>query len=130
MIDTNEKLFEKSNAIEALESLEKNTRSAIMHERGNDRVDVEIKVLVSPGNSSERSQTAWPGVTGNISPTGCLVVTGGPLIPGDIYFVSFDSPDAKISNAIGRCIRSRFIREGAFEAGLRFFQEIDLTDAF
>ena len=120
-------LFETSDALEALEALEKNTQSAILHERGNDRLDVEVKVTVQPGNASERSKVAWPGVTANVSRTGCMVVTAAPLVPGDIYWVSFDEVDAKLPNAIGRCIRSRFIQEGAFEAGLRFFQEIDIS---
>ena len=122
-------LFESSPAIEALQALEKNTRAAIMHERGNDRMDIEIKVTVAPGNASERSRVSWAGVTGNVSPTGCLLVTSAPLVPGDIYYVSFDDDNTNLPHAIGRCIRSRFIREGAFEAGVRFFSEINLADA-
>lgn len=126
---TPQQLFESSDAIEALQALEQNTRAAIMHERGNDRLDIEISIVVAPANASERSKTTWQGVTGNVSPTGCLIVTSAPLIPGDIYFITFDSDKVKIPNAIGRCIRSRFIKEGAFEAGIRFFQEIDLSEA-
>ena len=123
---TKSDVFETSDAIEALQSLEQNTREAVVKQRGNDRLEVDIAVDVRPGNLSQRYQTCWTGVTGNVSETGCLVMTGVPLTPGDIYALSFDETTG-IPSALAICLRSRMIRDDAFEAGMRFFDTIDLN---
>ena len=126
---TQEPLFESSDAIEALQELEQNTRRAVIRQRSNERLEIDISVTVRPGNSSERQRSAWKGVTANVSGSGCMLVTSSPLIPGDIYSVEFHDDAIELPNTLGRCVRSRMIRDDAFEAGLRFFDPIDLADA-
>ena len=129
MSTTQDSLFESSDAIEALQELEQNTRSAVIRKRSGERVEIDIPVVIRPANSSDRSSRGWAGVTANVSGTGCMVVTAAPLVPGDVYAVDFDDEELELPLTLGRCLRSRMIREDAFEAGLRFFSPIDLAMA-
>lgn len=121
-------MFESSDAIEALKELEVSSQSAVMQKRTNSRVSIEIGVLIQPGDSSRRGERAISAATSDLSNTGCRLLSPSPILPGDIYWLKFEANDAGVGSAMARCVRCHMIREGAFEIGLTFFNEIDLTD--
>ncbi|MEO1128941.1 MAG: hypothetical protein AAFX05_04435, partial [Planctomycetota bacterium] len=45
---------------------------------------------------------------------------------GDIYLVSLDRTKLDLTPIFVRCLRCRLVRDDAFEAGLKFFNTIDL----
>ncbi len=124
-----EDLFGASDALEALAELEQNTNHAILAQRATERIDICVKIHVQPANASERHRFGAEGVTADISNGGCMVLTSRPLIPGDLYWITFDSEQTRIGSLFARCLRSRFVREDAFEAGMRFLNEIDVASS-
>jgi len=48
---------------------------------------------------------------------------------GDIYWLTFDKTELKLDNLFARCLRCRLIREDAYEAGFKFFDLVDLSNA-
>ena len=125
----NEDLFGASDALEALAELEQNTNRAILQQRATERIDICVKIQVQPANASERHQFAADGVTSDISNGGCMVLTSRPLTPGDLYWITFDAQQTRIGSLFARCLRSRFVREDAFEAGMRFLNGIDVASS-
>jgi hypothetical protein len=117
------------SALEAMESmadLERNTPEEVKRSRSHARITVRAKVTAQPANSSERSRFELPGILGNISRGGCLILFTGPLGVGDIYRLSFDRSMLDLEPVFARCLRCRLLREDAFEAGFSFFQPIVL----
>ncbi len=121
-------MFESSDAIEALKELEVSSQSAVMQKRTQSRVSIEIDVTIQPGDSSRRNELAISAATSDLSNTGCRLLSPGPVLPGDIYWLKFAANEAGIGSSMARCVRCHMIREGAFEIGMTFFNEIDLSD--
>ncbi len=115
---------------ELMQELERNTSEAIRKARSSQRLEFRCSIVVQAGNSSERRNLKVKGVTGNISSGGCQVLLPVPLGVGDVYRISFDPQVLKIPLTFARCLRSRLIREDAFEFGFAFFKDIDLESEF
>lgn len=113
--------------LHGLQELEASTSEAIKAQRGSVRYTSTTRVWVRPGNASDRvDQAVIEGTTADISEGGCKLLTGSPLVPGDLYLLSFDRKDVDLPPIFGRCMRSRLIDEDAFEAGMKFFTKVDL----
>lgn len=114
--------------LDLLKELESNTSDEIIRQRAWSRIQVKARVVVQPGNTSEIRTVKVAGVTGDISSGGCQILLPIPLQVGDTYRLSFDRTTLDLPMTFSRCVRCRLIREDAFESGLAFFQEIELTD--
>ena len=128
MIDDQD-IFAVPDALEAMADLERNTSQEIIRQRASERVDIRTKVLIQAGNSSERHCFTVEGVTADISNGGSMVLTGRPIMPGDVFHVTFPATDIAIDSLLARCMRCRMVREDAFEIGFRFLNDIDLASA-
>lgn len=116
-------------SVELLHELERSTPEAVKRQRAHDRVTVKAKVIVQPGNRSERESRMLRGVTGDVSGGGCQVLLPEPLAVGDIYLLTFEREVLDLGPTYARCLRVRMIREDAFEVGVKFFNEVDLASA-
>lgn len=116
-----------TDALDAMAEIERNTPQQIKQMRSHARISVRAKVTARPANSSQRNRFQTPGVLGDISRGGCLILFSDPLRVGDIYQLTFDRKVLDLEPIIARCLRCRLIRETAFEAGFRFFQSVDLS---
>ena len=125
--DYSDELIGLSGALESLKDLELNTSSAILAQRSSERIEINIPIMLRPGNSSERARYAIKGMTGDISNGGCLLLVSRPVLPGDIYSIEFDQTAIRIGPQLARCMRCKMIKDDAFEAGLRFFYDIELA---
>jgi len=124
-----EDVFCISDAIESLGELQENTSQAILRQRSSERITLRTKVVVRPGNASDRFRFSVEGLTGDISNGGCQILLARPILPGDIYWLSFTEPQVTIGSLLARCMRCRMVQEEAFESGFRFFHDIDLANA-
>lgn len=122
-------VFSMSGAIESLCELESNNRQAIVQQRACERLDINAKVTIRPGNGSQRQSLMIEGLTGDVSDGGCRVLLPRPVMPGDVFWLSFDDAHVKIGSLFARCVRCRLVQEEAYEAGFRFFNDIDLRNA-
>jgi hypothetical protein len=122
-------IFGVTDALEALSELTENTSEAIVRQRASQRVQVQTKVAIRPGNSSQRHQLVIEGLTGDISNGGCQVLIGRPILAGDVYWLTFSDEHVSIGALFARCMRCRVVRDDTFEAGFRFFHDIDLASA-
>ncbi len=113
---------------ELLQELERNTSEAIRKARSSERIELRCSIVVELGNTSERHEMKVKGVTGNISSGGCQVLLPRPQRVGDVYRISFDPNVLNIPLTFARCLRSRLIREDAFESGFAFFKAVSLDD--
>lgn len=127
--DFSDELVGLSGALDALKDLEKNTSAAILAQRSSERIDVNVSIVVRPGNASQRGAGGIQGMTGDLSNGGGLILLPRPIVPGDIYWIEFDQSEIKLSALFARCMRCRMVKEDAFEAGLRFLQDVDLASA-
>ena len=127
---TEDGVIHMSEAMDALSELEKNTSQAITALRSSQRVDIRTKVWIQPGNSSLRSTFVMEGLTADISNGGCMILTPRPLMVGDIFWMRFSDDEICINPLLVRCLRCRLVREDAFEIGIRFLSNIDLTHVF
>ncbi|MEO0512303.1 MAG: PilZ domain-containing protein [Planctomycetota bacterium] len=128
MIDPPSPEIDLANA-ELLGELEQSTPESVRAARAYTRLEVRTRVVVQPANMSERRTLKVQGITGDISAGGCQLLVPIPLNVGDIYWLVFDRSVVDVSPVYGRCMRSRVIREDAFEAGFAFFSPIDLKVA-
>lgn len=119
-------LFSAMDALEALKELEQNTSQAIIAARASERIEIRTSVVISPGNSSDRHRYEVEGMTADISDGGVMVLTARPILPGDIYWVTFTEESLRLDSLFARCLRCRMVQEGAFESGFRFLQPISL----
>ena len=122
-------LFGVSSALESLSELERNTNAAVMAQRTSQRVEIQAKIVIQPGNSSERQQCRLEGVTADISDGGCMALLPQPLLVGDFYWATIQQEQLDVGSLLARCLRCRLIREDAFEVGFRFMNDIDLNRA-
>jgi hypothetical protein len=118
-----------SDALDALSELEQNTSQAITAMRASQRIDIRTRVWIQPGNSSSRTGFVIEGLTADISRGGCMLLIPRPLMVGDIFWLRISDEHLRIAPMLVRCVRCRLVREDAFEVGIRFLNEIDLTDS-
>ena len=126
---TTGEVFDMSDALVALRELEQNTSDSIIAQRSSERIDIQTAVVIRSGNASQRHRYEIHGVTGDISNGGMLVLLSQPLLPGDIFWVTFPDEEIRINALLARCLRCRMVQEEAFEAGFRFLHDIDLQRA-
>ena len=115
--------------LDSLADLEGNKSEAIKRARSSARVRIKAKVIAQPGNSGDRLKSKVQGITGDISAGGCQILFPIPMRVGDIYWLTFDESSLKIDAVFARCLRCRLVREDAYEAGLKFFEQVDLSGA-
>ena len=112
-----------------LQELEVNTSDAIRRLRADERVAIKSKIVIRSGNAGDLQQPEIQGVTGDVSGSGCLVLSPIPLLVGTIYRLSFDRSVLDLPMVFARCLRCRLIREEAFECGFAFFSRLELPSA-
>ena len=117
-----------SDALDALSELEQNTSQAITAMRASQRSDIRTRVWIQPGNSSNRTGFVIEGLTADISRGGCMLLIPRPLMVGDVFWLRISDEHLRIAPMLVRCVRCRLVKEDAFEVGIRFLNEIDLTD--
>lgn len=114
-----EQLLGADNDLRALEELCRTTSNE--SQRSAARRALDLAVLIQPGNSRDRAAWKLQGKLRDLSDTGCGIITGKPLMVGDIYWLSTDDRSMQLGNFFARCVRCRMIREGSFEQGFTFF---------
>ena len=107
-----------------LTELQRRTPDALRRERAHTRITVRAKVLVQPGNMSQRLDMKLQGVSGDVSAGGCQLLVPLPVGVGDIFWLAFDRTTLDIAPIYARCLRCREVRADAFEAGFAFFNKI------
>jgi len=115
-----------ADADELIDELSKSTSEAVHAMRQSTRVEMRVKVFVEEASLSMRDGTQLQGVTGDISIGGLQVLLVRPLRIGDVYQVSFDRESFDHPPVYALCLRARQVRPGAFEAGLRALEPIEL----
>ena len=116
-------------AHDLLRELEQQTSEAIRRQRSTERHEVQCGVRVRPGNASQAGEPVLEGVTGDVSPGGCRIMTSLPLRVGDVYKLEFAKGELDLPIVFARCLRCRLVREDAFESGFAFFTPIKLDEA-
>ncbi len=122
-------LANEDQAFDALKDLERQTSEEIRSQRAHDRLTVKAKVVVEPGNSSDKLTFRLQGVTGDISEGGCQIMLPMPVYVGDVFRLTFDCEELQLPVVFARCMRCRFIREDTFETGFKFFSPINVSPA-
>lgn len=117
-----------ADSMEILRELEQSTPEAVKRLRAHARLTIRARVIVEPANMSDRGNWRIQGVTGDLSAGGTQILVPRPLHVGDIYLLSFDRKVVDVAPVFARCLRSRLVREDAFEAGLKFFAQIVLPE--
>ncbi|MCA9273823.1 MAG: PilZ domain-containing protein [Phycisphaerales bacterium] len=116
-------------AHDLLKELEQQTPEAIRRMRSSERHEVQSAVKVRPANASDFGQATVEGLTGDVSPGGCRVMTSVPLRVGDVYRLEIEKGELDLPILFARCLRCRLVREDAFESGFAFFNTIKLDEA-
>lgn len=99
-----------------------NTRSASRTFPSN------IKLIIRPSNSSQRSETPIRGYCKNLSQSGCGVVTDCAPRVGDLYRFEMPSDTTHpIHGVHARCVRCHLLDEEVFEVGFSFLSPVDLN---
>lgn len=128
MLNTTRTTIDTADAA-PLEELEQSTQDAIIRGRAHVRLNIRSRIIVQSADQSRRTLPRLEGVTGDVSRGGCQLLLSAPLAVGDFFLLNFDRAVLDIPPTFARCIRARFIREDAFEAGLSFLNPIDLPSA-
>ena len=118
-------LFGK-DALDSIAELEQSTPDAIKKQRIHERITVRSRVIIRPGNMSERESQRVEGVTADISKGGCLLLFPRPMAVGDIYWIVFDRNVLDVAPQLAMCKRCRAVRDDAYESGFMFFRPVDL----
>ncbi len=118
--------FDEDQACELFRDLEKNTPQEIVGQRGHFRVAVKAGVTLHSATTSELFAFEAKGVTGDVSESGCGLVFPVTIRAGDVYRLEFERAKLDLPVTFARCTRCRFVREGVFEAGFRFFTDVAL----
>jgi c-di-GMP-binding flagellar brake protein YcgR len=116
------------DAVEMLTEIERSTPDEVRRQRAHDRIQIRAKIIVQPGNTSQRTELKLQGITSDISRGGCQALFPLPLQVGDIYRLQFDQAAIAIGPVLARCMRCRFVRDDAFEVGVAFLQNIELPE--
>ena len=127
MLDSNkDSLKNDAQADVLIEELARSSNDAVKKLRGHTRRSFRVKVFVEPASLSARDGQRFQGVTGDISQGGMQILLARPLAIGDVYQISFDRKELDIPPAYALCLRGRMVRPDAYEAGLRFLEQITL----
>lgn len=116
-------------ALDALTDLERNKSDSVKQARHSARVRLQAAVVVEPGNAGDRERFSVKGVTGDISSGGCQLLFPLPMRVGDFYLLTFEQSKLRLEPLLARCLRVRLVREDAYEAGFKFLQPVDMSDA-
>ncbi|MFI4872597.1 MAG: PilZ domain-containing protein [Phycisphaerales bacterium JB061] len=116
-------------AQELLTELEQQTPEAIKRMRSSERHEVQSAVKIRPANASDFAKPTVEGVTGDVSPGGCRIMSSVPLQVGDVYKLEIEKGELDLPILYARCLRCRLVREDAFETGFAFFTTIKLDEA-
>ena len=114
------------DALSILQELERNTTDEIRRQRAHFRMTTKAGVTLQPGNASDLLSFKVKGMCGDISEGGCCILFPIPVGVGDIYRLQFDRAALDLPLTFARCVRSRLVREDAFEAGFSFFTPVCL----
>ena len=117
------------DSVELVREMEQSTPDSIKKMRAHTRLEIKSRLIVQPGNHSDRLRLKLQGMTGDISPGGCQILLGVPANVGDIYLLTFAREEIDLSPTYARCMRCRLVREDAFEVGFMFFNQVDLANA-
>ena len=129
MLNSNENSLKNDMQADILiEELARSSNDAVKQLRGHTRRSFRVKVYVEPASLSARSGQRFQGVTGDISQGGSQILLARPLAIGDIYQISFDREELDIPPVFAICLRGRMVRPDAYEAGLRFLEQITLPE--
>lgn len=118
-------LFSK-DALDTIMELEQSTPESIKQQREHERITLRSRVIIRPGNMSERESLRVEGVTGDVSRGGCLLLFPRPMRVGDVYWVVFDRNVLDVPPQLALCKRCRAVREDAYESGFMFFRAVEL----
>jgi hypothetical protein len=121
--------FGQSELISALAELEQSSQENVTRLRAHERLQIRVPLKVQPGNASERGRNSLECVTADISNGGCMVIGPRPLLPGDVFWLTFDADRLTVGSLFARCMRCRMISEEAFEIGFRFFADVQIAGA-
>ena len=127
MLNTKSQSFDdKKDAAELIDELAQSTSDALKSMRTSTRMNVRVKVFVEPASLSHRSGVQLQGITGDISIGGTQILLARPLSIGDVYQLSFDRGEFDLSPIFAICLRGRQVRPDAYEAGMRFLEQVEL----
>lgn len=130
MLNTGDHSLKSDVQADALiDELAKSSNDAVKSMRGHTRRSLRVKVFVEPASLSARTGVRFQGVTGDISSGGTQILLARPLAIGDLYQVSFDRAELDVPPVFAQCLRGRMVRPDAYEAGLRFLEQITLPDS-
>ena len=118
-----------ASALDVMADMDNNRTTDVRTKRSHTRMSVKAKAQVFAANSSEREKAPVVGVCNDISAHGCRIMTMQPLRVGDMYWIKFDRQAVNLDPTFVRCVRSRFLREDAFESGFAFFTPVHLSAA-
>jgi len=122
-------LMSSMELLASISELEHNVADEIRRHRSCERFETKCPVIVRPGNSTDRAVLVVEAVSGDVSASGCLLLSASPLAVGDVYWLTFDKNILPIGPLFARCVRCRLLNEDAFEAGLQFFTQVTLPDS-
>ena len=122
----NSGLADDKHAEALIDELAESTSDAVKKLRNHTRLSVRVKVYVDPASLSERTGVRLQGITGDISSGGTQILLPRPLRIGDVYQIAFDRQEFDLAPVYALCLRGRMVRPDAFEAGLRFLEQVTL----
>lgn len=127
MLNSNEHTIKDGAQADALiDELALSSSDAVKKLRGQARQSLRVKVFVEPASMSARNGIRFQGITGDISTGGTQILLARPLAIGDVYQISFEREELDIPPVYALCLRGRVVRPDAYEAGLRFLEQITL----
>lgn len=127
MLNSNNHSFiDEAQADSLIDELSKSSSDAVKKLRGQKRQSLRVKVFVEPASMSARNGLRFQGVTGDISSGGTQILLARPLAIGDVYQISFERTELDIPPVYALCLRGRTVRPDAYEAGLRFLEQVTL----
>lgn len=129
LLDDESELIPEELDMELLKDLEQQSADHIRKLRTHERLDIRIRIVVQPGNSSDRSGLRIQGFTDDISQGGCRAVLPVPIHVGDVFRINFDKQHLDLPLIFARCLRCRLLREDAFEIGFKFFTQVTLSSS-
>lgn len=121
--------IDEEESKQLLRDLEKNTPEEIRRQRQHFRIEIEAPILLQSGNASQHLEGSMKGVTGDLSEGGLSAMFPLPVGVGDIYRLNFDRKRVDLPMVYGKCVRCRFVRDNAYEAGFTFFSPIRVPDS-
>jgi len=124
-----EKSIATPDTEDLLAELTANTSDAVKSLRRATRLSIRATVYVEPASVSMRNGSRLQGMTGDLSVGGCLILLPRPLLVGDVYQLTFDRNELDLPPTFCLCLRGRQVRADAYEAGLRFLEQISLPGA-